>query len=439
MHRTTRGLPAYSSHRRGGLVRWLGVLCLSIMLAACGGGGDSSSSSSSSSGGGSSGGSGGSSGGGSSGTSTANAQPISPNGTNAVPISVDSGVAGFVNIPNVSVTVCVPGTSQCQTIDHIQVDTASFGLRILGGAAQSVVTSLPGVRAANGGQLSECAGFADGYTWGTVRTADVKIGTEVASGVPIQIIGDLAASAAPTGANGCPSGNDENSTADIGANGILGIGPATYDCGSSCASTALNAMYFSCTNGTNCTGSTATLAQQVINPVTKFAVNNNGVILQLPPVPDNGAASATGVLIFGIGTQGNNSIAGVTKYGTDGYGDLSGVYKGSKYTTFFDSGSNGNFFQDSFPLCSSSSAFYCPSSEQQLSATITGTEGNTATVPFQLVSARTLTSSGGKFAFNSLGGQLGMSNYFDFGLPFFFGRHVYVGYDLPGSSPYVAF
>ncbi|SPB17479.1 lipoprotein [Caballeronia novacaledonica] len=435
MQRTTLGHPAFSSLRRGGLARWLGVLFLSVMLAACGGGGDDSSSSSNS---GSSGGSGGS-GGGSSSTSGANAQPIAANGTNAVPINVNSGVAGFVNIPNVSVTICAPGSSVCKQIDNIQVDTASFGLRVLGSAAQSVLGSLPVSSASNGGQLAECAGFADGFTWGTVRTADVKIGTEVASSVPIQIIGDLSASSAPTGDNGCPSGNDENEVGDIGANGILGIGPQTYDCGTGCVTTALNAMYFSCSNGANCTAVAVPLAQQVTNPVTKFAVNNNGVIVQLPPVPDGGAASASGVLIFGIGTQSNNTVSGVTKYGTDPYGDLSGVYKGRTYKTFFDSGSNGNFFRDSFPQCSSSSAFYCPSSQQSLSTTITGTEGNSAAVPFLLGNASTLTSGKTRFAFNSLGGQLGMSNFFDFGLPFFYGRHVYVGFEMPNSPAYVAF
>ena len=434
MHRTNLDLPARNFLRRGGIVRWLGVLCLSIMLAACGGGDNSSSSNSS----GGSGGSGSGSGGGSSGTSGANAQPISPNGTNAVAINVNSGAASFVNIPNVSVTVCAPGSSICQTINNIQLDTASFGLRLVSSAAQSVLGSLPGVQASNGGQLAECAGFADGYTWGTVRKADVKIGTEVASSVPIQIIGDLASTSAPTGSNGCPSGNDENSVSDIGANGILGIGPQTYDCGTGCVSTALNAMYFSCSNGANCTGVVTPLAQQVTNPVTQFANDNNGVIVQLPPVPDGGASSATGVLIFGIGTQSNNTLTGVTKYGTDPYGDLTGTYKGKSYQTFFDTGSNGNFFQDSFPLCSSTSAFYCPSSEQSLSATIKGTEGNTATVPFQLVNASTLTKSG-NFAFNSLGGQLGLANYFDFGMPFYFGRHVYVGFELPNSPAYVAF
>jgi hypothetical protein len=434
----TRGA---SSSRSAGFARWLGAFCLALTLAACGGGGDNSSSSSSGSGSGSGsgGGSSGGSSGGSTSTSTATAQPIAPNGANAVAINVNAGVANFVNIPNVSVTVCQPGTTVCQTIDNIQLDTASFGLRILNTAAQNVLGGLPNVKASNGGQLAECAGFADGYTWGTVRQADVRIGTELASNVPVQIIGDLSSSSAPTGINGCPSGTDENEISQIGANGILGVGAATYDCGSSCASTAQNAMYFSCNNGANCTGVATPVAQQVVNPVTRFAVNNNGVIVQLPPVADSGAVSASGTLIFGIGTQSNNALAGVTKYGTDGYGDLTGTYKGATYQTFFDTGSNGNFFQDSFPLCSSTTAFYCPTSEQQLSASIKGTEGNTATIPFALVNARTLTSGGGKFAFNSLGGQLGMSGFFDFGMPFYFGRHVYIGYDLQNSTPYVAF
>jgi hypothetical protein len=433
MFRTTRGASSSASSRTAGFARWLGAFCFALTLAACGGGNDNNSSSNS---GGSSGS--GSSSGGSTATSNPTAQPIVADGTNSVPITVNAGAANFVNIPNVSVTVCQPGTTVCQTIDNIQLDTASYGLRLLNSAAQTVLGNLPNVAASNGGQLAECAGFADGYTWGTVRQADVRIGTELASNVPIQIIGDLSASSAPTGLNGCPSGNDENDLSEIGANGILGVGSTTYDCGSSCATSAQNAMYFSCTNGANCTGVATPLASQVVNPVTKFAANNNGVIVQLPPIPDGGSASASGTLIFGIGTKSNNSLTGVTKYGTDSFGNVTGTYKGAQYSTFFDSGSNGNFFQDSFPLCSSTSAFYCPSSEQSLSAVVKGSEGNTATIPFSVVSARTLTSGGGKYAFDTLGGQLGISG-FDFGMPFFYGRHVYVGFDLPNSSPFVAF
>jgi hypothetical protein len=54
-----------------------------------------------------------------------------PSAANTVPVTVDRGLVGVVNIPNVSVTICVPGTSVCQTIDHVQLDTASYGLRVV--------------------------------------------------------------------------------------------------------------------------------------------------------------------------------------------------------------------------------------------------------------------------------------------------------------------
>src|SRR5471030_2323762 len=116
---------------RSGLIRWLAVLSVSVLLAACGGGGGDSGSSSVSSGGSSGGssgsgsGSGGSSGGGSSGTP--NAQPIASTASNTVPITVGPGAQNFVNIPNVSVTVCPPATSTSQPINTTQVDPGPYG------------------------------------------------------------------------------------------------------------------------------------------------------------------------------------------------------------------------------------------------------------------------------------------------------------------------
>ncbi|SAK61589.1 lipoprotein [Caballeronia arationis] len=405
-------------------LRWLSIAMLATALAACGGGDDNSSSSSS-----------GSSGSGSGSSGTGN-QPIVANGSNAVPITVNKGAANFVNIPNVSVTVCAPGTSKCQTIDNIQLDTGSYGLRIVSSAASQVLGSLPVSTAQAGGQLAECTQFADGYTWGTVRSADVKIGGETASNIPVQVIGDLEPSTVPS--SSCVSGSDERTTDDIGANGILGVGNATYDCGVKCLDAA-QSTYYSCPGGTNCTATATPLTQQVVNPVTRFAADNNGVIVQLPPIDDNGAASASGTLVFGIGTQSNNTLTGVTKFGTDGFGNLSGSYKNNSVTTFFDTGSNGTFFADSSITACSSSTFYCPSSAQSLSNAIRGSDGTSGTVTFKVISARSLTSSGSKFAFSTLAGNFGDSNFFDFGLPFFYGRHVYVGFDQPGTAPYVAF
>ena len=84
--------------------------------------------------------------------------------------------------------VCAPGsTTNCQTIDHIQVDTGSYGLRIL---APVLTVSLPVVTLSSGSSLVECTQFLDGYSWGPVSLADVKIAGETAGSVPIQVIGD---------------------------------------------------------------------------------------------------------------------------------------------------------------------------------------------------------------------------------------------------------
>ena len=420
--------------RRPGLYRWLAVLSLSLFLAACGGGGgDSSSSSVSSSG---SSGSGSSGSGGS--TNTPNAQPIAATASNTVPITIGPGAQNFVNIPNVSVTVCAPGTNNCQTIDNIQLDTGSYGLRLASDTAAQILGSLPVNTSTSGGQLAECTQFADGFTWGTVHTADVKIGGETASAIPIQMVGDLPNSTVPV--NGCINGSNESTSRQLGANGILGVGVSVTDCGASCTD-ALTSNYYSCPSGTNCTAIGVPVAQQVVNPVTKFAVNNNGVIVQLPPVATT-AASATGTLVFGIGTQSNNTLTGVTSFRSTVFGNLSGTYKGTAVTTIVDSGSNGLFFIDSsLPACTSTfTAFYCPASPQALSSTVRGLDGTTATVNFTVNNAQTLASNGTNFALNGLAGSIGsFPTLFDFGLPFFFGRHVYFGIATNGNSPYVAF
>ena len=52
-----------------------------------------------------------------------------PAAANVASVVVDAGPAGTsdVNTLFTTVTVCVPGsTTSCQTIDHIQVDTASY-------------------------------------------------------------------------------------------------------------------------------------------------------------------------------------------------------------------------------------------------------------------------------------------------------------------------
>ncbi len=370
-----------------------------------------------------------------------------PTGNNVQPISVNLGPTGnYANGVFTSVTVCVPGTSTCQTINDVLVDTGSYGLRLLATASDpqhGLSLSLPAVNV-TGGPLVECISFADkSFTWGPVKLADVKMGGtnnggEVASNIPINVIGDGSFSNVPTS---CSSGGTSaNSLTGLGANGILGVGIFPQDCGLPCTPQS-NGPYYICPSS-GCVTTTVTSAQQLVtNPVVAFATDNNGVIIELPAVADTGAPATSGSMVFGIGTQSNNGLsAGLHFFGLNGFGSFRTNYKGVNYGPFtgsgssdsyIDSGSNGLFFPDSIATCGSGSSFYCPGSTLSLSATQFSADLSTSnTVSFKIANANTLFANNTNAAFDDLGGT--NTNVFDWGLPFFFGKNVYNG--IAGQS-----
>ncbi|WP_258187807.1 DUF3443 domain-containing protein [Trinickia symbiotica] len=350
------------------------------------------------------------------------------------------------NIPTVSVTVCAPGTSTCQTIDNIQVDTMSYGLRLVNTAASTVLGSLSAETDSSGNTIAECTVFADGYTWGSVRKADVKIAGETASNIPIGILGDMDSTiSAPSSCSSQSTGSSENTASAIGANGILGIGVAPYDC-PSCVSTANNGTYYSCGSST-CSQTAMALTSQVANPVAKFTSDNNGIVLTMPSIDTSGVVSATGTLTFGIGTQSNNTYSASQKFGTDSAGNVNSTVLSSTSAStfgFFDSGSNGYFFDDSTLAQCSGGSWYCPTSTTTRSVTVSNKSGSTASATVTMTIAKESALSTSNYAFNDLAGTLGLSNVMDFGLPFFYGKTVYFGYDTAtagtgSQSPFVAY
>jgi len=99
---------------------------------------------------------------------------IATSGPNVLQITVNSGpTRRYENGAFTSVTICIPrGQSQCQTISGVLVDTGSSGLRIL----SSVLSlSLPHQTSSNSNPVAECVQFQDGYTWGPVELADIKL------------------------------------------------------------------------------------------------------------------------------------------------------------------------------------------------------------------------------------------------------------------------
>ncbi len=143
---------------------------------------------------------------------------------------------------------------------------------------------------ATGNPLMECLQFADGYSWGSVASADVTIGGRALPSMAIQVIGDPAAGTAPTS---CVSGPPESTVAEFGANGVLGIGNFLQDCGAACAGTIEPATYYICPGGT-CSGTALPVANQLQNPVSLFSTDNNGVMISLPAVASPGATCSPG-------------------------------------------------------------------------------------------------------------------------------------------------
>ena len=394
-----------------------------ILLATSGCGGSSSGSSSTTPGGG---------------TTPTPPTPVN----NTLAIQASGGASnGFFNLLQTTVTVCVPGTSTCQTIPNVLVDTGSTGLRLL---ASSLTVSLPIAKDSAGNPLGNCAYFAGNtYAWGPVATADVELAGETASSVPIQVVNAPGFAAAP---DACSAGATNTDASSLGTNGILGVGVTQQDCGSGCATAAgaLPSVYFGCPSS-GCIVEAVSLQQQVQNPVGLFPQDNNGVLITLPATDAGGDPSASGSMVFGIGTQSDNALVGVQVHTTDGLGNFSVTFNGSVYSdSFIDTGSNAYFFLNSsalgVPTCPVNTSFYCPSSTLSYTAITSGINGVQSTIAFNIANANTLFNTGNT-VFSNVGGPT--VGGFDLGLPFFFGRTVYVAIEgastTGGTGPYYAF
>jgi hypothetical protein len=382
--------------------------------------------------------------------------PAPTNPSNVVSVIVDAGPnSNSVNTLYATVTVCVPGsTTSCQTIDHIQVDTGSNGLRLL---ASVLTLSLQGTMASNGNSLVECTQFVGAYSWGPIALADIQVGGETASSVPIQVIGGSTFAVDP---NCSATGTAQDTVALFGANGILGVGVFEQDCGPVCAPSttvdnSANGFYYSCTAASVCAGTTVALNSQVLNPIRLFTTDNDGSILDLPSVAAPGATTLTGSLIFGIDTQSNNASGSETILAVDGSGDFTTVFNSQTLTqSFLDSGTNGIFFDDTAlqpcPANSNFKGFYCPTGSQSFTATLMGTNNTSIAETFTVDNAQTLATDNPTFSvLPTLAGtwstiaNSNTSNTFDWGLPFYYGRRVITAIEnqrtAVGTGPYVAF
>jgi hypothetical protein len=186
-----------------------------------------------------------------------------------------------------------------------------------------------------------------------------------------------------------------------------------------------------------------------------FQTDSNGLAIVLPQVGAAGAVSVSGSLIFGIGTQSNNGLGSALAQAADkSTGNFNTTFNGVLYSnSYIDSGSNGLFFLDSttssLPNCGSSSGvdgFYCPAAPVNFTAITSAPNPNSsgstvsANIAFSIANAVSLIDSPNT-TFNNLGGP--SPGVFDWGLPFFFGRTVFIGIEsqqsAAGTGPYWAY
>jgi hypothetical protein len=389
---------------------------------------------------------------------------VNPAGTgnNVADLVIDGGPLPssepYPNAAFATATICEPGsTTNCATIDHLLVDTGSFGVRVLQSALGSV--SLTPITL-NGATLNNCVEFGDGsFLWGTVAPADFTIAGEKASSIPIHVVADPPGGPTniPSGTNGC-TGSDEDSLDGLIANGIIGVGLEPTDCvyngvngcdGSS--GSLVSGIYYWCSGPPNCTtGVTAVPAsQQVTNPIVMFPTDNNGSVMTFPSAPTP-QATGTGTITFGIGTQSDNSLGAATVYaptaGSSGWVFTTAYNNFGMYLpfSFIDSGSSALYVQNpggtTITVCSDNAGFFCPSSNlTNQSATNTGANNASGPVSFEIDNADSLPTT--DFVLFGLAGPFSTATdscpsgnsdancAFDWGLPFFYGRTVFTAID----------
>jgi hypothetical protein len=320
---------------------WWPILSM-LLLAGCGGGGGGGSSTIVSPG-------------------ATSSVPL-PSGSNSVAVTLAPSTAANpqINLPYISVTLCVGGT--CAQINDVLVDTGSYGFRVAASVLATTGLTLPQVTT-SGAPLAECAQFAGGYMWGLVRSATLQIGGETtATSIPIQVTDDITPAQLPAPDAGCTSSGTLQNIGPAGANGIggnaiIGLGALIND----------GQRYYSCSGGVCtfvCSGygvsfstSCSNAVSEVGNPVASFTQDNNGIILQMDGVATNGSviAGQAGLLTFGLNTQTNNMLTNfqmVPHAALDPTTNPDGSYFSISYgcntcnpttvstTGFFDTGSN---------------------------------------------------------------------------------------------------
>lgn len=417
------------------------------------------------------------------GSGGSSSSPSSP--TNVMSVSVESPLinTGYnnngnaINVPFVTLSICQPNTNNCVTLDHVLLDTGSTGLRVISSLVNNLNLQPFTV---NGNQINECITFGTGYTWGPIARADVRMGGQTAYNIPINLLGGSSISV-PDQCSQYAMPPYEYTVETFGSNAIVGVNPSIFDTGNMYAESSLDSGggYYSCNpndeSGTSsCSYYRLPESQQVVNPIAFMsdangnALNNNGLILSLPSAGGAAASQVTGSLTFGINTQTNNVLATSAPIfnGTMESGNpivtIGTNYNGSNWSALFDSGTQGYLITNYGELlCAPDTetnptgpyaGLLCPIQPLSLSANIMSYDftGNSTTNQFMITNALTwINDFPTAHVYPNLGYYMPgndsvASGIFIWGLPFFLGKNVYLGFtgrtvNNVSSTPFTSF
>ena len=348
---------------------------------------------------------------------------------NVVTLTMRTPHSGF-NRMLVHVTICVPGTQSCATIDDVMVDTGSTGLR-LEASAVPFWLRLPPVLGPDRKSLAECLRFVADDAWGPLDRADLHIGGVTAWGLPIQIIGDRAALQPAS----CP-----RSQVNPTSNGTLGIGTHLTDCQGECRQSVAEPIYFQCQEG-YCDPLEGPVAEayRLPNPVSFFDRHDNGVVFDLPDVAGQGMLDSRGTLTIGVGTEDDDRLGSAAIVKLDDRGRFTTLYGGRDYPdSYIDSGTETYIVpDDALPRCRGTSWAFCVVPDVTREAVVMGHDGARTVMPFRVGDYAQIRQRGFGASAEIAVAAMPRSGAFVWGAPFFLGKRVAVvleGRPVPGPD-----
>ena len=336
---------------------------------------------------------------------------------------------GGFNRMVVSVTVCEPGTERCVTVDDVMVDTGSTGLRLEASAVPTWLR-LPAFSGPNGKPLAECLRFVHDTAWGPLQRADVRLGGLIARKHSL---------AGPSTTRGAHRRRRAHAPMSVPtSNETLGVGQHLFDCQGACQqrTEAPGVFVWDGTEWSPVDGAVEP-AYRLPNPVSYLPGHDNGIVIDLPSPPDEGAREVVGTLTFGVVAGDKVDTAGHPAPRRGPAGSRTMLAGRSYPTSYIDSGTETYVLYDaSLPRCRDMPWAYCAEPRRTLRAEMVGTDGKGIPTTFNVGNYQTSRErhAGASDDVAEVADQ--QADVVIWGAPFFLGRRISLvmdGSSVPGT------